>query len=1031
MPASTPYHYNGHSYYLLSSTSSWTEAQAQARAMGGNLVTINNQGEQDWLSSTFSSGLHWIGYTDSQTEGVWRWISGETSTYTNWSGGEPNNVLFTAEGEDYAHMYPNGQWNDLPNTLPGWDALGIVEIGNSSGNVTITGSTIRGETLTASNTLTDPDGLGTIHYQWLRDDSAISGATARTYVLTQTEVGHAMAVQASYTDGSGALESVTSAVTSVVANRTTTTNVYRNNFDGAEVFGSGVTGGISGYASIEGVQGYSANGFSGNLLRNDSYGNPASATTLTLTNLPTHQSVDLNFLLAFIDSWDSTNGTVTPDYFNVTVDGVSVLQITANNASGNVVYGGTQLGELSDRGWNGWGDRAFDMSNESSLTVPHTASTLSVQLFASGGGWQAGWDESWGIDNLSVSVLNPSTAPTGRVTITGTATQGQTLTASNTLADADGLGTIHYQWLRDNTVVSGATGTTYTLTRGDVGHAMAVSASYTDGGGTQESVTSTATSDVLIAVNHLPTGIVSISGIPAQGHTLTASNTLADTDGLGTIHYQWLRGDSIIAGATARTYILSQADVGHTVTVQASYTDGGDTTETVTSAATLSVYDANIVFMYRDNTGTSSGNILSGGFGTDHIYGLGGNDELTGGAGNDNIFGGEGNDTINGGNDSDILDGDQGNDRLDGGSGADTINGGTGRDTIFGGDGNDSLNGSSDADSMDGGNGADTYYMDNAADIVRDTGTDNAIDTVYITASLASGYTLGTGIDNATLNSQANNAALTGNTGNNILTGNTSDNTLRGGDGADTLNGGGGYDALYDGNGNDSINGENGNDQIVAGAGNDTYSGGAGTDTITYINATLSLNINLATGQATGMGTDTLTLIENVTGGVNNDLLTGTTGPNTLDGYAGNDTLIGGDGSDTLVGGNGNDTLIGGADQDILVGGNGNDTFDFNALSEMGLPNTATWNTINTWDIIVDFMRGQDKIDLSTLDANTATTANDAFATFISSSANFTAAGQLKFINQVLYGNTDTDNAAEFAIQLTGLTALTTSDLIL
>jgi Ca2+-binding RTX toxin-like protein len=59
--------------------------------------------------------------------------------------------------------------------------------------------------------------------------------------------------------------------------------------------------------------------------------------------------------------------------------------------------------------------------------------------------------------------------PTGSVTISGTATQGQVLTASNNLTDADGLGTISYQWLADGTNISGATSTTFTLTQAQVG----------------------------------------------------------------------------------------------------------------------------------------------------------------------------------------------------------------------------------------------------------------------------------------------------------------------------------------------------------------------------------------------------------------------------------------------------------------------------------------------------------------------------------------------------------------------------------
>src|SRR5207237_1025502 len=93
-------------------------------------------------------------------------------------------------------------------------------------------------------------------------------------------------------------------------------------------------------------------------------------------------------------------------------------------------------------------------------------------------------------------------APTGAVTISGTATQGQTLTAANTLADADGLGPIGYQWRANGADIVGATGNTYVLTEAQVGKVITVVARYTDGHGTQESVSSAATTAV---VNDKPT----------------------------------------------------------------------------------------------------------------------------------------------------------------------------------------------------------------------------------------------------------------------------------------------------------------------------------------------------------------------------------------------------------------------------------------------------------------------------------------------------------------------------------------------
>ena len=91
-----------------------------------------------------------------------------------------------------------------------------------------------------------------------------------------------------------------------------------------------------------------------------------------------------------------------------------------------------------------------------------------------------------------------STPPTGSVTIGGTPKAGSTLTASHTLADVDGLGAISYQWNADNTPISGATAATLVLTTAQVGKLITVSASYTDGIGAKESVTSSATAVVVV-----------------------------------------------------------------------------------------------------------------------------------------------------------------------------------------------------------------------------------------------------------------------------------------------------------------------------------------------------------------------------------------------------------------------------------------------------------------------------------------------------------------------------------------------------
>ena len=92
-------------------------------------------------------------------------------------------------------------------------------------------------------------------------------------------------------------------------------------------------------------------------------------------------------------------------------------------------------------------------------------------------------------------------APTGAVTIGGTATQNQTLTAASTVADLDSLGALSFQWQSSTdgtnwTSISAATASTFTLTGTQVGAQIRVQVNYTDGQGNAERVTSTATAIV-------------------------------------------------------------------------------------------------------------------------------------------------------------------------------------------------------------------------------------------------------------------------------------------------------------------------------------------------------------------------------------------------------------------------------------------------------------------------------------------------------------------------------------------------------
>lgn len=234
------------------------------------------------------------------------------------------------------------------------------------------------------------------------------------------------------------------------------------------------------------------------------------------------------------------------------------------------------------------------------------------------------------------TLVSLNSPPTGTVSIAGTAEQGQALAAGNDLADADGLGPLQYQWLADGQPIADATGATLTLTQVQVGKSITVRVSYQDGGGVIENMVSAATGPVA-NINDPPEGAVAIAGAAVLGQTLSASNTLADIDGMGPVSYQWKAGDSDIAGATTANLTLGDAELGKAIRVVARYTDGQGTVESVTSAATALVVREHLnldgmVYHWKNHTlqggvsvtaGNAAGTAASGTTSTDGQFHLG------------------------------------------------------------------------------------------------------------------------------------------------------------------------------------------------------------------------------------------------------------------------------------------------------------------------------------------------------------------------------------------------------------------------
>ncbi len=191
---------------------------------------------------------------------------------------------------------------------------------------------------------------------------------------------------------------------------------------------------VSGAGELRSVQGFAGLGvddmlFDGLMLVNDSA--ESARTTVTLTGLGGHSAVRVDFLLALIDSWDGLEEeNWGPDSFNIAIDGVTMFSEVFSNRGGDAgrgTYDGPAVNMLADPsslGFNAWHlDSAIAFSGAGALEFAHTGSTLTIEFWASGQAWQGGTDESFGIDNLSVTLVPTPGAAGAMLLATGFATR--------------------------------------------------------------------------------------------------------------------------------------------------------------------------------------------------------------------------------------------------------------------------------------------------------------------------------------------------------------------------------------------------------------------------------------------------------------------------------------------------------------------------------------------------------------------------------------------------------------------------------
>ena len=343
-------------------------------------------------------------------------------------------------------------------------------------------------------------------------------------------------------------------------------------------------------------------------------------------------------------------------------------------------------------------------------------------------------------------------------------------------------------------------------------------------------------------------------------------------------------------------------------------------------------------------------------------------DTVIGTTGSDTIHAIEGQ-FVNSGAGNDILVGSEGSDGLFGNAGIDSLSGGGGDDLL-------AVNA---GDTANGGSGNDYIYFIGAGGVTTiDGGADSDIIDFSTYATAGIHVTLGLAPTGSDYITATHVEAAIGSYYNDTILGSNDDDIIAGLDGNDIIKGGAGDDLIDGGNGNDTID------------------GGDGFDEVDYSAATTGVTVNLASGTASGFGSDTLTGVEKIDGTNYSDNLTGDDSNNSLLGMGGNDVMHGGAGNDIIDGGSGNDIIDGGAGADAMTG-DGGDIFyvddigdivaegndgsitgqEFSSVSLVSAANIYALHVTGSDNISATAMAGTAGVNLYGNDGNNILTGND------------------------------------------------------
>ena len=383
------------------------------------------------------------------------------------------------------------------------------------------------QTLTANTSaIQDADGLQNVsyQYQWLAAGSAISGATGTSYLLTSTEQGKTIQVRVTFTDDADNEESLTSEATVAAAAPAPLTAAFQDlpsSHDGSATFTFQVLFSEDVGISYVNMRDDAFTVTSGDVEtakrvdgRNDLWeitAEPGGDSDVGIT-LPANRScATTGAICTREDSPRQLTNSPT-----ATVTGPAEAPPTNNAAAGAPTISGTPQVEqtltadtssitdedgLTNVSYSyqwiaGGSDIAGATGSTYTLTSSEQGQTVQVRVTFTD---DADNEETLTSEATVAVAAAPNREATGAPSIGGTPQVDQTLTADTSpIDDEDGLTNVSYayQWLAGGSAISGATGSTYTLTASEQGKTIQVKVTFTDDRNNSESLTSVATDAV-------------------------------------------------------------------------------------------------------------------------------------------------------------------------------------------------------------------------------------------------------------------------------------------------------------------------------------------------------------------------------------------------------------------------------------------------------------------------------------------------------------------------------------------------------